>query len=86
MESRYTCIGLPHGRERPSAVVTDFFCLDTSVLHTIASVQPDGVEAKGYPVAKSKSNYSTVRTAGRIFKPRGSAMNMKMPQGGETIH
>ena len=38
----------------PRAVVNGFFtCLfPTAVLHTIASVQPDGVEEKGYTVCR----------------------------------
>ena len=35
----------------PNAVVSGFFIAPTTtVLHTIASVQPDGVEEKGYTV------------------------------------
>ena len=45
-------------RFRPSAVVTAFFVFDAAVLHTIARVQPDCVEEKGYTVSvKARGNY-----------------------------
>ena len=43
------------------------------VLRTIASVQPDGAEAKGYAVCLRTTGQlpPETRTAGRIIKPRG---------------
>jgi len=44
-----------------------------AVLRTIASVQPDGAEEKGYAVCRKTTGQlpPETRTAGRIIKPRG---------------
>jgi hypothetical protein len=57
-----------------------------SVLHTIASVQPDGVEEKGTRYVERLGGSSrTIRATGLVCKSRGAAnAAMHMPIGGET--
>jgi hypothetical protein len=57
------------------AVVSGFFIAPaTSVLHTIASVQPDGVEEKGTRYVERLGGSSRiVRATGRIIRSRGLA-------------
>jgi len=64
----------------PNAVVNGFFvCAMTSVLHTIASVQPDGVEGKGTRYVERLGGSSRiVRATGRIIKSRGVAFASMM--------
>ena len=57
------------------AVASGFFIsTTTSVLHTIASVQPDGVEEKGTRYVERLGGSSRItRATGRIIKSRGVA-------------
>jgi len=70
------------GDRNQYAVVSGFFCFrSTSVLRTIARVQPDCAEGKGTRyVVRLGGSSRIIRATGRIFKSRGAALaGMKMP-------
>jgi len=76
------------GDRNQYAVVSGFFCFrSTSVLRTIARVQPDCAEGKGTRyVVRLGGSSRIIRATGRIIKSRGirRIRSMMMPLGGEA--
>ena len=87
LKAVYSCTAPLRGFDQCSSKRL-FYCLSsTAVLHTIVSVQSDGVEEKGYMVCrKARGQFPNNPCDWSNHQVEGHSLDtgMMMPQGGET--